>query len=122
MTKIKLRGFQIFKDRHGKWRAYHRKTRTPVNVDKAPIGSAEFFAECAKITALAEAKAVKEKPGALGLLIRDYRASATFQDLAPQTQSDYQKIFDLSPPDCRHPIGPIRPAACCAHSRQGGRE
>jgi hypothetical protein len=104
MTKIKLRGFQIFKDRHGKWRAYHRKTRTPVDVDKAPLGSAEFFAECAKITALAEAKAVKEKPGTLGLLIRDYRASASFQDLAPQTQSDYQKIFDYLHPIADTPL------------------
>jgi integrase len=98
MTKIRLRGFQIFKDRHGKWRAYHRKTRTPVDLDKTPLGSAEFFAECAKIAAVADAKGAKEKPGTLGLLIRDYRASATFQDLAPQTQFDYQKIFDYLHP------------------------
>jgi integrase len=98
MTKIKLRGFQIFKDRHGKWRAYHRKTRVAVDLDKAPLGSAEFFAECSKIAALAEAKAQKEKPGTLGLLIREYRASATFQDLAPRTRADYQSHFDYLRP------------------------
>lgn len=98
MTKIRLRGFQIFKDRHGKWRAYHRKTRVPVDLEKTPLGSAEFFAECAKIAALAEAKAQKEKPGTLGLLIADYRASPSFQDLAQQTQKDYQKIFDYLRP------------------------
>lgn len=98
MTKIRLRGFQIFKDRHGKWRAYHRKTRTAVDLEKTPIGSAEFFAECARIAALAEAQGQKEKPGTLGLLISDYRAAPAFQDLAPQTQSDYQKIFDYLRP------------------------
>lgn len=98
MTKIKLKGFQIFKDRHGKWRAYHRKTRVAVDLNKAPIGSAEFFAECAKIAALADARVVKEKPGTLGLLIVDYRAAPAFQDLAPQTRSDYQKIFDYLRP------------------------
>jgi integrase len=98
MTKIKLRGFQIFKDRHGKWRAYHRKTRSAVDLDKTPLGSAEFFAECAKIAALAESTAPKEKPGTLGLLICDYRAAPAFQDLAPQTQGDYQKIFDYLRP------------------------
>jgi integrase len=98
MTKIKLRGFQIFKDRHGRWRAYHRKTRTAVDLDKTPLGSAEFFAECARIAALAEAQAVKEKPGTLGLLICEYRAAAAFQDLAPRTQSDYQKHFDYLRP------------------------
>jgi hypothetical protein len=104
MTKIRLRGFQIFKDRHGKWRAYHRKTRAPVDLDKTPLGSAEFFAECAKIAAVADAKGAKEKPGTLGLLIKDYRTSATFQDLAPQTQFDYQKIFDYLHPIADTPL------------------
>jgi integrase len=98
MTKIRLRGFQIFKDRHGRWRAYHRKTRTPVDLAKTPLGSAEFFAECQKIAAFAEARATKEKPGTLGMLICEYRSSPFFQDLAPQTHSDYQKIFDYLKP------------------------
>jgi hypothetical protein len=98
MTKIRLRGFQIFKDRHGKWRAYHRKTLTPVDLDKTPLGSAEFFAECSKIAAVADAKGAKVKPGTLGLLIKDYRGSATFQDLAPRTRADYQGHFDYLRP------------------------
>jgi hypothetical protein len=51
---VKLRGFQIFKDRHDKWRCYHRATRTPIDLAKTPLGSAEFFAECAKIAALSK--------------------------------------------------------------------
>jgi integrase len=98
MTKIKLKGFQIFKGRHGKWYAYHRKTRVAVDLKKTPLGSAEFFAECAKIAAVAVARSEKEKPGTLGLLICNYRCAPAFQDLAPQTQSDYQKIFDYLRP------------------------
>jgi integrase len=104
MTRITVRGFQVFKDRHGKWRCYHRKTRRPVDLDKAPLGSAEFFAECARIAALAQAKAVKEKPGTLGLLICEYRKSPAFQDLAPRTQADYQKIFDYLRPIADMPL------------------
>jgi hypothetical protein len=89
MTIVRVKGFQIFKDRHGRLRCYHRKTRTSVDLDKAPIGSAEFLAECARIAALAEAKVAKEKPGTLGLLICDYRKSPVFQDLAARTRADY---------------------------------
>lgn len=98
MTKIRLRGFQIFKDRHGRWRAYHRKTRTPVDLAKTPLGSAEFLAECQKIAALAEVRATKEKPGTLGMLICEYRSSPSFQDLAERTQADYQSHFDYLKP------------------------
>ncbi len=92
MTIVRIKGFQIFKDRHGTWRCYHRKSRTPVDLSKAPLGSAEFFAECSRITALSTAVALK--PGTLGMLINDYRAHASFTDLEPRTRSDYQRIFD----------------------------
>ena len=92
MTVIRVKGFQIFRDRHGKWRCYHRKTRTSLNLSRAPIGSAEFLSECARIAALSAV--ISPKAGTLGLLISDYRASPAFQDLAPRTQSDYQRVFD----------------------------
>jgi integrase len=96
MTVIRVRGFQIFRDRHGKWRCYHRKTRTPVDLARAPIGSAEFFAECNRIADLV--KATAPKPGTFGLLVTEYRASPAFFDLAPRTKADYQRILDyLSP-------------------------
>lgn len=96
MTIVRVKGFQIFKDRHGKWRCYHRKTRTPVDLDKAPIGSAEFFAECARIADLVKARA--PKPGTFGILVTEYRSSPAFLDLAPRTKADYQRILDyLSP-------------------------
>jgi len=94
MTAIRLRGFKIFKDRHGKWRAYHRKTGAALDLKKFPMGSVEFLAECQRITSLINSAAPKEKPGTLGLLITEYRSSQTFLDLAPRTQRDYQSHFD----------------------------
>ena len=38
MTVVRVRGFQIFKDRHGRLRCYHRKLRVTVDLKKTPIG------------------------------------------------------------------------------------
>ncbi|KFG66724.1 tyrosine-type recombinase/integrase [Microvirga sp. BSC39] len=96
MTVIRVKGFQIFKDRHGKWRCYHRKTRTPVDINKAPIGSAEFFAECNRIAD--QVKAITPKAGTFGLLVTEYRANPAFLDLAPRTKADYQSILNYLAP------------------------
>lgn len=98
MTVVRVRGFKIFKDRHGKWRCYHRSTGTRVDLVKHPLGSAEFFSECVRITGLMQVDS-PPKPGTLGLLITRYRADAQFLDnLAPRTRSDYQKVFDYLKP------------------------
>jgi hypothetical protein len=72
MTVVRVAGFKIFHDRHGYMRCYHRKTGVPIDPKKAPLGSAEFFAACAKIAATAARKAEIEAPGTLGLLICEY--------------------------------------------------
>lgn len=97
MTVVRVRGFQIFADRHGRMRCYHRRTKTPVDLTKAPFGSAEFFAECSRI-AETNKLALPPKPGTLGLLIVEYKKHAAFADLAPHTRSDYQRIFDYLRP------------------------
>jgi integrase len=102
VTIIRVKGFKIFKDRHGHWRCYHRKTGVAIDLRKTPAGTAGFIAECARIGALDQK--VTEKPGTLRLLIHDYRALPIFQDLAPQTQSDYQKIFDWLRPIADTPL------------------
>jgi hypothetical protein len=97
MTFVRVKGFQIFADRHGRLRCYHRRTKTPVDLTKAPLGSTEFFAECAR---LAEAGRLQlpPKPGTLGMLIADYKAHPAFTDLADHTRSDYQRIFTYLQP------------------------
>jgi hypothetical protein len=102
MTVIRVKGFQIFKDRHGTWRCYHRKTRARIDLRKAPLGSAEFFAECDRITALIAKKA--EQPGTLGKLIALYRDSDDFRGLAPLTKKTYQRHFDYLKPIADTPL------------------
>jgi integrase len=97
MTAIWVKGFKIFADRHGKMRCYHRATRTAIDLTKSPIGSAELFAECGRITELAKISG-PPKPGTLGLLVSEYRASSSFLDLAPRTQADYQRCLDYLKP------------------------
>ena len=78
MTIVRVKGFQIFKDRHGRARCYHRKTGTAIDLNKAPLGTAEFFAECARISALTTA--TTPKPGTLGMLISGYRDHPAFRE------------------------------------------
>jgi integrase len=102
MTVVRVKGFKIFKDRHGRWRCYDRKTGHPVDLVKAPIGSPEFFVECARITVLGTSTV--PKPGTLGMLISAYRAHPAFTDLAPRTKSDYQGQFDYLKPIADTPL------------------
>jgi integrase len=102
MTVVRVKGFKIFKDRHGRERCYHRKTGEKIDLTKAPKGSAEFLAECARISALATV--TTPKPGTLGLLIEAYRGHAAFLDLAPRTRSDYQAVFNYLKPIADTPL------------------
>ena len=97
MSRIRVKGFKIFFDRHGKLRCYHRATKIAVDLEKAPLGSAHFFAECARIAALTTAMGAP-KPGTLGLLISEYRANTAFTDLEPRTRQDYQRVLDYLKP------------------------
>ncbi len=97
MTRVRVKGFKIFDDRHGKKRCYHRKTGIALDLETHPFGSAEFFAECARIAALAD-RGQTAKPGTLGLLILRYRQHAAFTDLADRTRADYQRVFDYLKP------------------------
>ncbi|MDA4845915.1 tyrosine-type recombinase/integrase [Hoeflea poritis] len=97
MPFVRVKGFHCYKDRHKKPRCYHRKSRIPVDLDKFPMGSAQFFARCEEIRRLYEGQD-DAKPGTLGRLIEDYKKDVVFTDLAPRTQADYQKIFDYLKP------------------------
>lgn len=103
MTRIRVRGFQIFQDHTGVWRCYHRVTRTSVNLKTSPLGSAAFFAECARIAEKTK-PAVQPKAGTLGGLIHAYRASPRYRDLASLTRRDYDNVFMFLRPLQYEPI------------------
>ena len=99
MTRVRVRGFKIFADRHGKLRCYHRATGHKIDLQRHPIGSAGFLAECERIRAIAEAtKARAPRPGTLGGLIRVYLETEHFANLAPVTRRDYQRCADFLAP------------------------
>jgi hypothetical protein len=105
MTQVRVKGFKIFKDRHGKTRCYHRATGHKIDIEKSPIGSAEFFAECETIRAIAEAqKAQAPKAGTLGALVQTYFQTEHFQNLADATRRDYRKCADFLEPIKGTPI------------------
>lgn len=86
-----MKGIKRYK-RRGEWYCYHRASGKRL---RAEFGSPAFFAELA----LAEKEwsdhgGQTAKPGTLGGAIASYRASPAFTDLAPRTQSDYQKVLD----------------------------
>jgi integrase len=127
MTIVRVKGFQIFTDRHGRMRCYHRKTRIPVDLSKSPLGSTEFFAECARIAGLTKA-ADPAKAGTLGRLIIEYRSSPAFADLAPRTRADYQRCLGYLAPIAdtalakfdRGLVVRIRDKATARHGRRFG--
>lgn len=95
MTRIRMKGYKIYKDRHGKQRCYHRGTGKKIDLTKAPLGSAEFITACASLVSV---ETVSSKAGTLGGLIKDYCAAPAFRDLAHNTQVDYQRVFNYLKP------------------------
>jgi integrase len=97
MTIVRVHGFKFFTDRNGHKRCYHRRTRIAIDLKKAPRGSPEFLAECARIVALTTT-ATAAKPGTLGHLINLYRAHPCFTDRELRTRTDYQRVFNYLKP------------------------
>src|SRR5689334_10905651 len=92
---IRVQGVKAYRNRHGKWYAYHRRTGKRV---KAPIGSAAFLAEVAELDHQKPEPEPRPLPGTWGALIAEYKASSEFTTLQPRTRADYQKVFDYLKP------------------------
>ncbi|MGF7160155.1 integrase [Rhodoligotrophos appendicifer] len=103
MSHVRVKGFKTFWDRHGKRRCYHRASGIPVDLAKAPYGTAEFFAECVRIAAQLK-KPDPPKLGTLGGLIAAYRAHDAFLDLSSRTQQDYHRCFNFLQPIGETPL------------------
>jgi integrase len=97
MTIVRVKGFKIFTDRHGHPRCYHRRTKTAVDLIKTPLGSAEFFAACARIAA-SKQHTMSPKAGTLGMLVSEYKQHRAFTDLATHTRRDYERVFEYLRP------------------------
>lgn len=105
MTYVRVSGFKIFKDRHGKQRCYHRKTGIKIDLERAPVGSAAFIAECEKITALMVSGAGRgPKPGTLGGLVSVYFGIDHFSNLSPTTRRDYRQCAAFLEPIFDTPV------------------
>lgn len=98
MTFVKVKGFKIYIDNRGKLRCYHRKSGLPINLQKHPIGSIGFFAECTKVQAKKEVTPISERKGTLGSVIVEYKQSHKFNGLAERTAKDYRTVLDYFQP------------------------
>jgi integrase len=96
MTVVRVKGFKIFVDRHGKPRCYHRASRKKIDLIACPLGSVEFFAACERITASNVPVAVR--PGTFGHIVALYRRSLEFESLANRTRENYQAQLNIVSP------------------------
>ena len=90
-TMVRVRGVKRYRDRHGRWRCYHRKSGKAL---KAEFGTAEFFLELKSIEE--GQKARDPSPGTLGLVIKAYRESQAFKDKATATRAGYLRYIDVA--------------------------
>lgn len=97
MTHIRVKGFKIYQDNRGKLRCYHRASGIAIDLKAAPLGSAEFLAECSRIVAMG-ANVQKAKPGTLGKLVEHYKASPSWAALKPKTREFYERAFQYLRP------------------------
>lgn len=94
MTVVRLKGLKRFKDRHGKWRTYHRATGLPIH---AELGTPAFLAEFASLESKIKPRPAA-RPGTLHGLISVYRQSDAFLGLARETRRDYERVFEFLKP------------------------
>ena len=91
---IKLPYLNLYRDRHGRWRAYYRRSgqRIPIPGD---IGSAEFIAAYQKTHSTFEAEG-KPRPGigTFGHLLEKYYAAPEFRSLRDSTKEEYKRHLE----------------------------
>jgi hypothetical protein len=104
MTIVRVKGFKIYLDCRKKLRCYHRATGTPIDLKKTPIGSAEFIAECAKITTGARAR----HPSLLTGMVFDETGERLSPTYAVKKETRYR--YYVSTPFSPEREGPVQAA------------
>lgn len=94
MTLVRVKGLKKYRDRHGQWRCYIRKTRQTIDLVKFPFGTPEFLAEVERLGRQSAIGIASTKPGTLGLLISRYKESDEFKALRRRTKDDYVRCLD----------------------------
>lgn len=82
--QIKITGIKRYKDRHGKWRNYHRKTGARLSDDLQVAA-----AEAVELNEKAKRAASQPPMGTVADLIATYKASSDFTRLKDRTRRDY---------------------------------
>ncbi|MER2267168.1 tyrosine-type recombinase/integrase [Methylobacterium oxalidis] len=106
-TLVPVKNVKRYRDRHGKWRCYHRPTGRPI---LSEFGSEEFFAELRALNGAVEAKP-KAARGTLKAVMDEYKRSLAFADLAMASRAQYEKYFQVAKPLHDVPIRAIDAAA-----------
>lgn len=93
--RIKIKGFKVYRDRHGKLRCYHRVTKIAVDLEENPIGSPGFIAKCKEIDAEQKKQENKET---LRWLVGEWKSSPAYINLKPATKTFYKWALDYLEP------------------------
>lgn len=104
IAKAPIPGVKRYRDRHGKWRNYHRATGKPI---KAEYGTAAFAAEVAELDGLTPPKKAPPRNGTLKGVMDEYKTTPAFADLAMATRSGYERYFEVAKPLHEVPIQDI---------------
>jgi integrase len=97
-SAVKVKGVKRYFDRRdGRWYCYHRTTGTRIFEE---FGTAEFFVRLAELEREAEAakSKVKSVVSLLDLIDSFKEKSERYQDFAPRTKSDYEKVLKYLKP------------------------
>lgn len=102
---IKLPYLNVFSDRHGRTRAYYRRSGQRIPI-QGEAGSPEFLTEYAHVHQTFETpvRAAMDAPGTFGHLVAAYLGSAEFDGLRDSSKTEYRRHLERA----REKLGKIR--------------
>lgn len=86
---VRIKGLQEFRDRTGRLRRYHRKSRTPIDPS---LDGIELALEIERLNKQYET--LQPRIGSLGALIGEYQAKSNhWRGIRDRTRKDYRRVF-----------------------------
>jgi integrase len=106
MTVVRLRGLKRYRSKGIEY-FYHRATGKRIT---AKPGTPQFLAEVTALDASIKQHAEDaSKPQTLGALIKSYKTTDAWTDLAPRTRQDYEKVIAYLAPLYDAPVADFTP-------------